>query len=478
MARPPFKRRWITHQILPTMILVGSGVAFYALGSRPEVTRKPRTAPRATVVDTAEVRTLDGPLVIETTGEVVPHRVLSIASEVKGRIVFKHPNLRTGENVRAGETLIKIDPQRFALAVQRLQVVLKQTRTGLERTRQRQTNLAKQLGLARKSHQILQADVERIRKLQQSRATSVSEVSFVEKQELDARLAIEQLEGQQRSHEIELAEQELAEELARVQLDEAKLDQLAAEITSPMDGIIIAAPQEEHAMVQAGDQLVSIEESGCLEVHCHLKLDEMAWVWNSRSQRLSVGGPSVDEPSAPRRLRPVAAVVTYNAGSKIHILPGQLIRQHGAGLDETTRTVACRVLVEGHGIASAKAARVPLMTGMFVNVQVRCQPDRSLLQVPEQAIRADGSVWLMRDGKLQPIPVKTILCRKGTAIIESETPRIELGDLVIVSPIANAKEGLPVRTRTEVPDSISRVTRDVGRPAITTRAARVGGSAP
>jgi multidrug efflux pump subunit AcrA (membrane-fusion protein) len=143
------KTRWLTHYVLPTIILVGSAVAFYAMGSTPEVPRKPRAAAKATVVEVAEVQSLDGPLSIETTGEVVPHRVLSLASEVQGRIVFKHPNLRVGEQVEAGETLIKIDPQRFALAVQRLEITVNQAATTLKQLQQDQANLTAQISLAR-----------------------------------------------------------------------------------------------------------------------------------------------------------------------------------------------------------------------------------------------------------------------------------------------------------------------------------------
>ena len=69
------KLRWLTHYLLPTIIFVGSCAAFYAMGSRPDVPRKPKSAPEATVVEVASAELLDGPLVIETTGEVVPHRV-------------------------------------------------------------------------------------------------------------------------------------------------------------------------------------------------------------------------------------------------------------------------------------------------------------------------------------------------------------------------------------------------------------------
>lgn len=449
MTRTLFKMRWLTHYLLPTIILVGSGVAFYAMGARPDVPRKKRSAPEATVVEVAPAELLDGPLVIETTGEVVPHRVLSVACEVEGRLIWKHPNLRVGEQVEADEPLIKIDPKRFALVVERLEIVRDQAVSGLQRIQQRQGNIAEQLTLAQKLHEILVGDVQRIRKLQQSRATSVSEVGVVEKLELDARLTIEQLEGQQRTLQIELVGQELAKKLAAVQLEEAKLDQAAAEIVAPVSGIVIAAPHEEHAMMQTGDSLFTIEEAGCLEVHCHLKLDEMAWVWNSQPNRSKISSTTAGPPERNRRVAPVDAEVVYNAGGRQFSIPGQLVRQHSAGLDPSTRTVGCRVLVDQREIESAALGQTPLMTGMFVTVHVQCNPNRPLLKIPERGIRTDGSVWLMRDGTLCAMPVQTVQSGDGVVFVDSQSCGIEPGDKVIVSPVANARPGLPVRQQSE-----------------------------
>ncbi len=462
--------------MLPTIILVGSVVAFYAMGSMPEVPRKPRAAAPATIVEVAEVQSLDGPLVIETTGEVVPHRVLSLASEVQGRIVFKHPNLRVGEQVEAGETLIKIDPQRFALAVQRLEITVNQAAITLKQLQQEQANLREQVTLARKSHQILIDDVERIRGLHRSQATSISELGATEKLELDARLSIEQLVGRGRSLEIQMAEQELAYKLAMVQLEEAKLDQAAAELKAPVSGIVVAAPQEEHSMVQAGDPLVSIEESRCLEVHCHLKLDEMAWVWGSRTTTST--DSAVQSFDGDKRITPVVADVIYNAAGNSHTLHGHLVRQHGAGLDPTTRTIACRVLIDGNQIESAAEYQIPLMTGMFVNVQVQCHPNRPLLQLPEQGIRTDGCVWLVRHGKLCAIPVKTIHSRGGLAIVEADANNIRPQDKVIISPVANAKDGLAVREREARNVATETFPSDNIRPAMAEHTAKVGGVSP
>lgn len=476
MNRLLSKTRWLTHYVLPTIILVSSSVAFYAMGSTPDVPRKPKTAAKETVVEVAEIHALDGPLTIETTGEVVPHRVLSIASEVQGRIVFKHPNLRVGEQVRAGETLIKIDPQRFALTVQRLEIIVNQAATTLKQLQQDQANLTEQVVLARRSHQILVGDLERVLKLVQSRATSTSERSAVEKLELDARLVIEELVGRGRSLEIQITEQELAKKLAMVQLEEAKLDQLAAEVKVPVSGIVVAAPQEEYAMVQAGDPLLSIEESGCLEVHCHLKLDEMSWVWGSRvATPTDAVEKSLDD---NKRITPVVADVTYNAAGTSLTLHGRLVRQHGAGLDPTTRTIACRVLIDGKQIESAAECQIPLMTGMFVSVQVKCHPNRPLLQLPEQGIRTDGCVWLMRGGKLCAVPVKTIQSRGGVAIVEAESNNIQPRDKVIVSPVANAKDGLAVREQEDRNIETEKVAIDASQPTTVGHAGTAGGVSP
>lgn len=80
---------------------------------------------------------------IETTGKVVPHRVLAMASEVDSRTVLRNPQLRTASHVHAAETLITIDSQRFAMAAHRIEIALNQAGNGANRVEQRQANLSK-----------------------------------------------------------------------------------------------------------------------------------------------------------------------------------------------------------------------------------------------------------------------------------------------------------------------------------------------
>ena len=51
-------------------MLIVSGLAFYAPGARPDQQRKPTRPQQSLLVDTASVQSVDGELIIETTGEV------------------------------------------------------------------------------------------------------------------------------------------------------------------------------------------------------------------------------------------------------------------------------------------------------------------------------------------------------------------------------------------------------------------------
>ena len=100
---------WLENLAVPSIILIVSGLAFYALGARPDQQRKPTRPQQSLLVDTASVQSVDGELIIETTGEVVPHREVAVSTEVAGRISRINPKLRVGEFVTEGELLLEID---------------------------------------------------------------------------------------------------------------------------------------------------------------------------------------------------------------------------------------------------------------------------------------------------------------------------------------------------------------------------------
>ena len=455
MTAPTSKFRWLTHVTVPVAILSACGMAFYALGSRPQPPRKSKPEVQTTSVETVAVRRLHEPLVIQVSGEVVPVREVKLSTEVGGRIVHQNPKLKVGEFIGKDELLIQIDRRRFQLEVARLKTVRKQAVADIEKLELDKTNLATLVKLSRESLILQQQETERVQRLRERDVLTETDVATARQTELSTRQSLEQLLIRQREFENQRRRLELAHELAEIQLQLAELDEQCATIRSPAAGIVIAAPVEQHSTLEAGDAVAVIEETVQAEVHCHLKMEELSWVWehdDDRSEALATTSDSEHrQPAIPsierrRRLPPVTAKVVYRLAGREYSWDGFLVRQHGSGLDPNTRTVPCRVVVHQTERKTAADGGPPvLMRGMFVNVRIQCRPRRPLLEIPERGVRADRSVWLARNGQLRIVQVRLLRIQDGVAIVDGAISEISTSDRVITSPIPNVRDGLPIR---------------------------------
>jgi hypothetical protein len=133
-----------------------------------------------------------------------------------------------------------------------------------------------------------------------------------------------------------------------------------------------------------------------------------------------------------------------------------LSRQEGRGLDEKTRTLPCRVRVpEPDRVRALDRYGAPLATlpvdaprallrGMFVEVWLQVDVPRPLVSVPEEAVRPSGDVFVMRDGKLHIMRPRPFHAAAGRVVFDQEESGLAPTDRVIVSQIANPRDGMDV----------------------------------
>ena len=492
MPDPRPKLWWLTHFAAPLAILAVSGLTFFALGARPEPQRKGEARQKELLVKTVAVQALGDELVLETPGEVVPHAEIAIATEIGGRILRKHERLRIGEFVERGQLLIEIDPERFDLEVARLTTIRDQAESDLSQIDRDEKNLAGLIELARDSHRLSEADLKRVEDLRKQNVSTEADYGVARKAELTSRDALQRLENELRDIDSRRTRLTLARDLSSIQLKQAELDRKCATITSPVSGIVTSAPVEDHAVLQAGQQIAVIEDTSQVEVHCHLTMDEMYWVWNHNevaeplhdsSERFtepssfdaalqhvakvaktfgeSPAGPKLlassatttkpdrDVPDEPRdEARSLPAIhsdVVFELGGEEFTWNGSLARIDGAGLDRESRTVPCRVVVERPTRDTSRSGGPQtLMRGMFVSCRIRTRPRRQLLTVPEIGVRPGNEVWLMRDGQLHVEPVRIVRVSDGVAVIDGLSAGVHSGDRLITTPVPDARDGLPV----------------------------------
>lgn len=149
------------------------------------------------------------------------------------------------------------------------------------------------------------------------------------------------------------------------------------------------------------------------------------------------------------------ATVIYRLGSTDFQWDGMLDRFDGAGIDNQTRMIPCRVHVDrpadvtvvmGEDDVANLGAKPPtLMTGMFVKVRITARPPIPLIRIPQQAIQPGNVVWAVVDGKLQRHDARVATSARDYVVAYQQAGGLQAGKSIVISPLATAAEGMSVR---------------------------------
>jgi len=107
-----------------------AAIAWLMISSRAELPRR-EAAVAIPVVETMTARPGPVPVTISSRGTVTPKRQIDLVSEVSGRVVWVAPELLEGGVVRAGETLLRIDPIDYEVALSEAKAALAGARLSL-----------------------------------------------------------------------------------------------------------------------------------------------------------------------------------------------------------------------------------------------------------------------------------------------------------------------------------------------------------
>jgi multidrug efflux pump subunit AcrA (membrane-fusion protein) len=285
--------------------------------------------------------------------------------------------------------------------------------------------------------------------------TSEAEIDQARREELAARNALQTLKNQLELWKPRRTRAEQSRELATVQLEKAQLDLSRTKIIASIDGTIVSDPVEIDAFVDKGDLLARINDTSCAEVKCSLKMDELYWLW--RQQEGTSSAPQDAGLALQYEIPRTPVTVSYSLGGNEYRWEGVLSRFEGAGLDEKTRTVPCRVLVSSPrevSLVEPSGATHPITTGpraltsgMFVTVKIHSQPEAALLRIPARAIRPGNVVWKAREGKLTIEPVHIVEAAGDDVILHGAASNLASGDAIIVSPLPVVNSGMAIRER-------------------------------
>lgn len=86
-----------------------------------------------------------------------------------------------------------------------------------------------------------------------------------------------------------------------------------------------------------------------------------------------------------------------------------------------------------------------LLSGMFVTVRIPIDAPVELFQIPAEALRPGGTIWIVRGGRLQVVNVSLVQMQESEAIVHQLQQPLAAGDRVIISPLAAIQDGMSVQ---------------------------------
>ncbi len=375
--------------VIPILILAaGVGVARVLFLSKKSPPKKPPEA-LVTSVEFVEVAAGAPAARVEATGTVEGDRQVSLSALVSGEVVSTSDDLVPGGRFRQGQTILRVDPRDYELAVSQESSRVQQAQLEVTLERQRGETAEREWAL-----------------LGGGRDAS------------EAPLAL-------RGPQLQTAERAL--EAARSGLQRAELNLERATLRAPFNAMVLMESAERGQVLSPGAPVVTLVGTDRFRVKVSVPVEQLAHV--------AIPGINGDDGS-------VARVVQDLGGGEIIEREGRISRLAGQ-LDPQTRTAELYITIDdplaGDGL--------PLLPGAFVRVDIEGLPVDGAIAVPRDALVDGGTLWLVGDGDVLVRREVRVGWQDGASVLVTEG--LDSGERVVVTPLSLPVEGAPVRPRLE-----------------------------
>jgi RND family efflux transporter MFP subunit len=382
------KRRILHIAVTMGLVVVGAVGMWVLTASKAEL-EKSRPSVPIPLVRTFRVTAGPHSIIIQGEGTVRPLQEIQLVPEVDGKVIYVSPSLVDGGEFSKGDTLLRIDPADYQLAVTLAEAKVKDAESNLQLA-------AEEAAAAEEEWRMLYGDNP-------------------QKERQPPPLV---------AKEPQLAAARAKLEADKADLRKAQLNLERTELIAPFDGRVSQESVDVGQYVSPGQPLATLYSTEAAEIVIPLEDERLFWFHVP-------GFTDGKGPGSPAKVR--AAI-----GGREMSWAGEVVRAQGK-LDERTRMVNVIVRVD-----KPYATRPPLAMGLFVTVEIEGRHLPKAAVIPRPALHEDDVVWVMdEEGRLRFRNVDVARVQGDEVVVGSG---LKDGERIVITPLKAVTDGMAIRT--------------------------------
>jgi len=367
--------------ILPVLVLIGSVFAAKKIVDSKPPAGRRGAPPSIQSVEDTTLKLGSFPVLLESQGTVEPSNSTTLVTEVAGSVVRISENLVPGGRFNKGDVLVELDKRDFEITLTTANADLAQAQALLQQEQ-------------------AQAEVS-AREWQSLRGNAQASALTLRKPQVAAARA--------------------SVRSASAQVQRAQLDLDRAVMVAPYDGIVLESDVDQGQFVNRGTAVGRIYSLAAVDVRLPLSNRQLDWL-------------DVHDPKATEKPK---VLLSASIGTTEYQWEGQIERVEGFDAGNQQLNVIARV--DSPETTSGR----PLRVGQFVNAEIEASTLDNVFVIPREALGANDEVFLVNEGS--EIIRQTVDVAWGNAEFVAVTKGLEVGSVLVTTPLATVVDGTPVR---------------------------------
>lgn len=428
---------------------LGIGVLIFilALANRQSPPLNPATD-RAVPVQTIAIEQKAIAPLISGFGRVQPKVEWKAVAETSGKIIYRHPDLEKGRVLKAGETLLKIDPFDYELQLARAQAELNSSKAQLARLNLEEQNLKASLDIEEKRRSLIEKELARKENLLNKNVISKSDVDQQRLNFLSQQSQVLNLKNQ-----LALIPDNRSTSEAQVKVNESRLEEARRQlskttITLPLTARVASVDFEVGEAVNPQQQLALLYGISQMEVEAQVSLHDIKTLLNTIT--FDSGNPSDYSKIRPDQFN-LKARVLISSGNYRSEREARVVRISET-IDPNQGTVGVILEIDQDLRTMVNSNQVPLSNGLFVEAMIEGLAKPQLL-VPEAALHGNTLYRINEQQALNKVDIQVQFRRDGLAAVDGP---VQQGDMIVMTDLIPAIDGMKLKLAGNHPEEKSK----------------------